>query len=138
MGKKVSKGTIYSFQIGIHNMSPSRDESKNRITANTMPGGILAEKEEQEKFLSILHLSDIHLGNQGEADKYRVQLETDLKNELKTTRLDYLVITGDIGTKSEPSEYQAAWSMTSTLMDHFGLDSKSVVIVPGNHDLNFL
>ncbi len=33
--------------------------------------------------ITILHLSDIHLGTKNEADKYRVQLEADLIRELE-------------------------------------------------------
>ncbi|MCP4698361.1 MAG: SUMF1/EgtB/PvdO family nonheme iron enzyme, partial [Gammaproteobacteria bacterium] len=86
---------------------------------------------------SILHLSDIHLGTKEEAQKYRVQLETDLKKELKIKRLDYLVISGDIADKSVESEYEAALELVNGLMARFGLNSERVIVVPGNHDLNW-
>ena len=41
---------------------------------------------------TILHLSDIHLGTVELANKYLMQLEIDLKDNLKVSKLDYLVI----------------------------------------------
>ncbi len=89
------------------------------------------------KVLCILHLSDIHLGDEIEANKYRMQLETDLKHELKINKLEYLVISGDIGNYSTKDEYKAAFVFIDKLIKHFGLDSNRVIIVPGNHDLNW-
>ncbi len=87
--------------------------------------------------IRILHLSDIHLGTQSKACQYRVQLETDLRKELKVERLDYLVISGDIATRSTETEYQAAFDFIDKLMGHYGLDLNRVIVVPGNHDLNW-
>jgi len=47
------------------------------------------------KEIRILHLSDIHLGTPELSVKYRVQLETDLTQNLSISQLDYLVISGD-------------------------------------------
>jgi metallophosphoesterase superfamily enzyme len=66
-------------------------------------------KEEAEDVIHILYLSDVHLGTGDEADKYRVQLEMDLIKELKISRLEYLVISGDVAHRSTPDEYKAAF-----------------------------
>lgn len=87
--------------------------------------------------VKILHLSDIHVGTDEEARIYRVQLEADLKQELGIRGLDYLVITGDISNRSTPEEYAAAFELVDGLVKRFGLDESRVVIVPGNHDLNW-
>ena len=85
----------------------------------------------------ILHLSDVHLGTPSLARQYRAQLETDLRQELGVENLDYLVTSGDIGHYSLPDEYRASLRLYVGLMKHFGLDTKRMISVPGNHDLNW-
>ncbi len=92
---------------------------------------------EKDHRLHVLHLSDIHLGTPSGARKYRAQLETDLKRELKVNRLEYLVISGDVANFSTKEEYHAAFELVDGLVKRFGLDSSRVVVVPGNHDLNW-
>jgi small GTP-binding protein len=93
--------------------------------------------QETDSRIHILHLADIHLGNKDDAQKYRIQLETDLRKELKVQRLEYLVISGDIGSFSTEKEYEAASEMMEALIQRTGLDTGRVLIVPGNHDLNW-
>lgn len=87
--------------------------------------------------IHILHLSDIHLGTLSKALQYRVQLETDLDRELQMDRLEYLVISGDIATRSTEAEYHVALDFAKKLIGYLGLDSSRVIVVPGNHDLNW-
>jgi hypothetical protein len=94
-------------------------------------------KQEKDHRIHFLHLSDIHVETKSQARKYRVQLETDLKNELGVKRLEYLVISGDIANHSTEDEYKAAFVLVDGLVKHFGLNAGRVVIVPGNHDLNW-
>ena len=93
--------------------------------------------QEKDHRIHILHLSDIHLETESQARKYRMQLETDLIKELNVKRLEYLVISGDIANHSTEEEYKAAFEMVDGLVKRFGLDAGRVVIVPGNHDLNW-
>jgi predicted phosphodiesterase len=67
----------------------------------------------------------------------RTQLETDLIQELEVRRLEYLVISGDVANYSTEKEYDAAYAMVDGLVKRFGLDASRVVVVPGNHDLNW-
>jgi small GTP-binding protein len=92
---------------------------------------------EEDNLVHILHLSDIHLGTKSDAGKYRTQLQIDLIKELKVSRLEYLVISGDVANCSTPDEYEAAFELIDGLVKYFGLDASRVVIVPGNHDLNW-
>jgi GTPase SAR1 family protein/predicted MPP superfamily phosphohydrolase/sugar lactone lactonase YvrE len=85
----------------------------------------------------ILHLSDLHVSDEELAGLLRMQLETDLIQELGIRRLDYLVISGDIVNRSEEDEYRIAFSMVDGLVKRFGLDASRVVVVPGNHDLSW-
>ncbi len=91
----------------------------------------------EDQRIHILHLSDLHLENETQAQVYRTQLETDLIKELRVKRLEYLVISGDVANHSTEDEYRAAFAMVDSLVKRFGLDSSRVVVVPGNHDLNW-
>ena len=87
--------------------------------------------------LHILHLSDLHLTDEEAANVYRTQLETDLRQELGIQRLEYLVLSGDITDHATKTEYRAAFALVDGLVKRFGLDASRVVVVPGNHDLNW-
>ena len=87
--------------------------------------------------IHILHLSDLHFGDDTFAGVCRTQLETDLIQELGIRRLEYLVISGDVANRSTEEEYDAAFAMVDGLVKRFGLDASRVVVVPGNHDLNW-
>ena len=91
----------------------------------------------EEHGIHILHLSDLHLGDDALAGIYRTQLETDLIQELKIKRLEYLVISGDVANRSTEEEYRAAFALMDGLVKRFGLDASRVVVVPGNHNLNW-
>ena len=91
----------------------------------------------------ILHLSDLHFGADKNADAVSCangwygRLARDLIEELDCRRLNAIVITGDIANVSEPREYDAARVFVERLCEKFSLDKTGVVIVPGNHDLNW-
>ena len=85
----------------------------------------------------ILHLSDLHFGTVENAREWYGQLFLDLTRELKLLALDCLVLSGDIGNLSNPEEYDAAEIFLSELIEDFRLGPDNIVIVPGNHDLNW-
>lgn len=90
-----------------------------------------------DHLIHILHLSDLHFEDGTFSDVCRTQLETDLIQELGIRRLEYLVISGDIANRSTGKEYDAAFAMVDGLVKRFGLDASRVVVVPGNHDVNW-
>ncbi len=90
-----------------------------------------------DKQIRILHLSDIHLGTTAQAQRYFTQLATDLTQNLNVKQLNYLVISGDIANRSTQEEYDAAFELVDKLVKRYGLDPSRIVIVPGNHDLNW-
>ena len=92
---------------------------------------------EEDHQIHILHLSDLHFGDDAFAAVCRTQLETDLIQELGIRRLEYLVISGDVANHSTEKEYDAAFAMVDGLVKRFGLDASRVVVVPGNHDVNW-
>ena len=87
--------------------------------------------------MHILHLSDLHFGTLDQAQLWSNQLAEDLKNELNISSLDALILSGDIANKSTSDEYEAAQSFLDNLRRDFPLKSDQIVIVPGNHDLNW-
>lgn len=93
--------------------------------------------DKEDRRIHILHLSDLHLGDAAQANVWRTQLETDLIRELGIRRLEYLVLSGDIANHATKEEYDAAFSMVDGLVKRFGLDASRVVVVPGNHDVNW-
>lgn len=92
---------------------------------------------QEDNMRYILHLSDIHIGTKDEAQKYRMQLETDLKQRLRLSRLDYLIVSGDIANTSQPEEYAAAVDLIDGIMNRFSIQPERVILTPGNHDLNW-
>ncbi|EGJ32019.1 MULTISPECIES: HEAT repeat domain-containing protein [Moorena] len=85
----------------------------------------------------ILHLSDLHITTPDQATLWSNQLAQDLIQDLQIPHLDALILSGDIANYSTPEEYQAAQQFLHNLRQDFSLDSKQIVLVPGNHDLNW-
>ncbi|MGK7876474.1 MAG: HEAT repeat domain-containing protein, partial [Xenococcaceae cyanobacterium] len=87
--------------------------------------------------MHILHLSDLHFGTLDQANLWSNQLAEDLHNELDIHHLDALILSGDIANYSTPKEYEAAQKFLNNLRQDFPLAPKQIIIVPGNHDLNW-
>ena len=87
--------------------------------------------------MHILHLSDLHITTPEQATLWSNQLAQDLTQDLDIPHLDALILSGDIANYSTPEEYQAAQQFLHNLGQDFTLDSKQIVLVPGNHDLNW-
>ncbi|NET60894.1 MAG: hypothetical protein F6K47_33610, partial [Symploca sp. SIO2E6] len=85
----------------------------------------------------ILHLSDLHITTPNQANQWSNQLAEDLRNQLEIPHLDALILSGDIANYSTPEEYQAAKQFLDNLRQDFPLKPEQIIIVPGNHDLNW-
>lgn len=85
----------------------------------------------------ILHLSDLHFGTLNDAKLWQSQLAQDLRG-LKCLSIDALILSGDIANKSTPEEYASAKNFLDNFCEEFPLKRQNVVIVPGNHDLNWI
>lgn len=57
--------------------------------------------------------------------------------ELDRPHLNALILSGDIANRSTPEEYAAAKEFLDKLCKEFDLNQEQVIIVPGNHDLNW-
>jgi 3',5'-cyclic AMP phosphodiesterase CpdA len=86
---------------------------------------------------SILHLSDLHFTGAESATLWHSQLSEDLKYELDCDHLDAMIVSGDVGTYSLEQEYDEARRFLERLAKEFKLPSDGLIIVPGNHDLNW-
>jgi len=87
--------------------------------------------------MRILHLSDLHFGTHEDAGRWYGQLADDLKNELDCDQLDVMIISGDVANYAVEEEYNAAKIFIDRIIREFGLEPADLVIVPGNHDLNW-
>jgi HEAT repeat protein/3',5'-cyclic AMP phosphodiesterase CpdA len=89
------------------------------------------------RLMHILHLSDLHFGTLDQANLWSSQLAEDLRNELDIPQLDALILSGDIANYSTPDEYNAAEQFLNKLRQQFPLTPEQIIIVPGNHDINW-
>ncbi|AUX47310.1 uncharacterized protein SOCE26_088280 [Sorangium cellulosum] len=86
---------------------------------------------------AVLHLSDLHFGTRESAAAWYSQLAEDLQGELGCTRLDAVILSGDIANQSTPEEYDAARLFLEKLCGELHVSPKRVIPVPGNHDLHW-
>jgi HEAT repeat protein len=87
--------------------------------------------------MHILHLSDLHFGTPDQANLWSNQLAADLYNDLSIPHLDALILSGDIANYSTQEEYKAAEQFLHNLHPDFPLNPEQIILVPGNHDLNW-
>jgi WD40 repeat protein/3',5'-cyclic AMP phosphodiesterase CpdA len=87
--------------------------------------------------MDILHISDLHFSGHDDAHNWYSQLAEDLQRELNCSKLDLLIISGDVANRSEPNEYEEAKQFLGHISDEFKLDPTQIIIVPGNHDINW-
>lgn len=100
----------------------------------------------------ILHLSDLHFG---EHHAYKNPLATsqptskeplihELIDDLKCLGENFLneialvIITGDLTWAANPHEFSNANSFIAQLKQELGLGSEHVIVVPGNHDIEWI
>lgn len=96
-----------------------------------------------EKSLGILHLSDIHASanNQKELARLTELLKHDLDKLTSEHSIDInaICITGDLINSGETADSEMAIVLDTVidpLITHLGIDSESVFVVSGNHEVN--
>lgn len=102
----------------------------------TQPSAAVARSVKVTEF-SVLHLSDLHFGTPEQARMWHSQLVSDLKYEVKPHGLMAVVVSGDVGNRAEPAEYDAARNFLLDLAGEFNLSPHQLILVPGNHDVNW-
>ncbi len=141
-----SKGKLSQLITGAYQENPDNPELKafyqkqfSRTVNPIQPSSleILTDNRNTEKLINILHLSDLHFNNFQQAQIWSNQLAEDLRNDLNIPHLDALILSGDIANYSTPEEYQAAEKFFANLLQDFPLKPEQIIIVPGNHDLNW-
>lgn len=94
---------------------------------------------EQNKMLSkdtlkILHLSDLHFTDEKTMKEHYFYLKLDLKNSIGISRVDYLIISGDVSDRPDEDMYQVALDFVNVLAQEFNISKDHIILVPGNHD----
>lgn len=115
--------------VGSSDSSPLAARSRTEQT--------LANTSQPSPVGHVLHLSDLHFGSEADATNWYSQLVDDLHNDLICTRLDGVILSGDITNTASAEEFGAAATFVSKLAQEFGLGPEQLVLVPGNHDLNW-
>ena len=107
------------------------------ITAEAPAPTVQSSASSTPRELRVLHLSDLHFSSADQATTFYSQLHVDLRNELGVEKLDALIASGDIVNRADHVEYDAARVFLEQVMKGFSLTSKQLVLVPGNHDVNW-
>jgi predicted MPP superfamily phosphohydrolase len=96
----------------------------------------------QEGLITILHLSDLHFGWDGD-ERGRTDRDLALKGLLRQLRRvepewkpEVVCVTGDIGWKGQTSDYVEAGRWLGEVLDLLGLSPEALFLCPGNHDSN--
>lgn len=114
---------------------------------------LMGERVRPGKKLVFIHLSDIHFGKKAdgtEIHRFRTgrsplgdqkTLAEHIIDECSDERQDnvgiFIIISGDTAYQAIRDEYKQALSFIQSLTNDMGLGLDQIVIVPGNHDVNW-
>lgn len=129
-----------SVESLIHILNENENLKRNAIfkIVNFDKDMVAPEKymESNSNCKMILHISDIHFSKKEDVSKWLLQLNVDLKSNLNTSIIDYLIISGDITNVASGEEFEYALAFIRELIKDFKLQREKIIIVPGNHDYN--
>lgn len=100
----------------------------------------------------ILHLSDLHFGSNhayrnplaGAEPISKEMLIDELVEDIKSYKkeiydnIGLVLITGDLTWCADPHEFSNAAQFIRQLKEEFGLGNEHIIVVPGNHDIEWL
>lgn len=92
--------------------------------------------------LVFIHLSDIHFraSEKGAADRnadLRNEILLDLRRQMTHLhRYDGILVTGDIAFAGREDEFRIARRWLDVLCEHLEVDTRNVLVTPGNHDVD--
>jgi predicted MPP superfamily phosphohydrolase len=87
----------------------------------------------------LLHLSDLHLRNATQYDAsplLRGVLQVAKQLVAADAAPDLIVLTGDLAYSAQRDQYELVRTWLDRLLQTVGLDARSVLVVPGNHDVD--
>jgi 3',5'-cyclic AMP phosphodiesterase CpdA len=95
--------------------------------------------------IELLHLSDLHFGPHSRfADADPAELGHSFasnllqeRERLKLSRLDLVIVTGDLAEAGKPKEFNTAAAFLGALAGDLGIERREFVFVPGNHDVSW-
>lgn len=115
---------------------PSYASPVPSTTGTTQPAFVVSRTGSASSF-TVLHLSDLHFGTKEQGQLWQSQLVNDVKYELKPHNLVAVVVSGDVASRAEPAEYEAAGRFLLDLASEFNLSPHQLILVPGNHDVSW-
>ncbi len=117
---------------------------------------VVIGSEAADKSLSIVHISDLHFGSKTTGDGPAVDMHRfsdglhnqslwkhiaaeirALLNEGRSPESVIIVISGDIAYEASADEYAKAREFFQRILDDSGVPKSNLVLVPGNHDINW-
>jgi hypothetical protein len=108
--------------------------------AGTVAGESVIVPHVQAAPVRILHLSDLHFGQDDDPLARLQPLLRDIRDRdggLGFEHLDYLVLSGDLTNHGSAEKFYCVYRFVSELIKRFELSAGRCVIVPGNHDLSW-
>lgn len=119
----------YDRSIDVYTTDRSREIRYVEITRPSQ-----GRRGKQMKYL--LHISDFHFRRE-DVDLLIEDVRHDVTTELKCTQVNAIVASGDFADQGIEEGYRTANRFLEGLISAFGVPKDRVVLVPGNHDVNF-
>jgi 3',5'-cyclic AMP phosphodiesterase CpdA len=116
---------------------------------------LIGEVPGPNRSIVLVHLSDVHFGKKptatGEVDMHRFRKRSDLHDprtlaqhivdecaaEVRSGAAVFIAISGDTAYQAIEREYSDAGKFVKELLEGLGLGLDRLIIVPGNHDVNW-
>ncbi len=121
--------------------------------ADAVRSVLMGERIRPGKKIVLIHLSDIHFGKKldgTEMHRFRASksplsdqrtLAEHIVSECGEEKKDdigiFIIISGDIAFQAIQEEYEQARLFIKSLITELGIEPEQIVIVPGNHDVNW-
>lgn len=89
--------------------------------------------------INILHISDLHFGTKKNEDKsrYNNAFVGKFLEQFKDTKIDYLLVSGDIANESKEIEYNTASAFLNRVVSELNIPKEKVLLCMGNHDISW-
>lgn len=89
--------------------------------------------------INILHISDLHFGTKKNEDKsrYNDTFVGKFLEQFKDTKIDYLLVSGDIANESKELEYNTASTFLNRVVSELNIPKEKVLLCMGNHDISW-